>query len=713
MNKWIGIAFLTTAVACAGGKDDDTQDTDTDTGGETDTDVVYLDEDEDGFTSDIDCNDNDYQIYPGADEICDGIDNDCDNEIDEDFDADEDGYTSALACEDGQDCDDDDVSSYPGATEIPYDEIDQDCDGSDLNDVDEDGYIGLEAGGDDCDDSNPDVNPGAVEVAKDMIDNDCKDGDSFDGDGDGYDDQDYGGDDCDDTDANIFPGRIDWFNDEMDMNCDGADADEMDLGDALVSVVGDASLQDLLGFDALGCDLDGDGSEDLVISAPFSNSYGGRVGIFYGSNSDLWTADMSLTDADTVISGLSYSFFGMGILCSDFDGDGYQDLAVGSGEINYSPYVSDFEVILFYGDGSQWSAKVTESDGDAQIQRTLGVSAGVPSVLSTPLMAIDLDGDGSSELGMTIQSDYSTSGNTEVLFLAGGRYTGIQAIEKSAAWTFVDDDEDGDTSSVSSMMKVGDVDGNGVDDLIVNQIGFSSDPTATEPPTEGRVSMINIPAKGTHDLSDLEYGNALGTNDEALGSVIVADIDGDGVEDALFSGPRHDTGSGDERQGIVYFVSDLKGTVSAASSLVDLSLADLATSYLLGDGDQSLFGFTMEVADDLNGDGALEVLIREPFVIETTDGAGNAITTTEDIIWVLSGAELSTASSSALDINTVRIQEFEYELDGAETGNNLSSSDLDGDGAADILISAYAYPDSTTGYARGKVYVYLSDTWGW
>ena len=29
----------------------------------------YLDEDEDGFTSDIDCNDNDYQVYPGAEEL--------------------------------------------------------------------------------------------------------------------------------------------------------------------------------------------------------------------------------------------------------------------------------------------------------------------------------------------------------------------------------------------------------------------------------------------------------------------------------------------------------------------------------------------------------------------------------------------------------------------------------------------------------------------
>ena len=76
---------------------------------------------------------------------------------------------------------------------------------------------------------------------------------------------------------------------------------------------------------------------------------------------------------------------------------------------------------MFYGDGSKWAAKTTESSGDAQIQRTFGVTAGVPSVLSASLMAIDLDNDGSSELGMTIPGTYSTSGNNEVLFLAGGQ----------------------------------------------------------------------------------------------------------------------------------------------------------------------------------------------------------------------------------------------------------------------------------------------------
>jgi hypothetical protein len=76
-----------------------------------------------------DCDDNDSGIFPGAEELCDGLDNDCNGIPDfpggED-DADEDGFR---LCE--GDCDDVNASIYPGATEICGDGIDQDCDGSD------------------------------------------------------------------------------------------------------------------------------------------------------------------------------------------------------------------------------------------------------------------------------------------------------------------------------------------------------------------------------------------------------------------------------------------------------------------------------------------------------------------------------------------------------------------------------------------------------
>lgn len=71
----------------------------------------------------------------------------------ESADADGDGFLADTWG--GSDCDDADPAVGEATDEIPYDGVDQDCDGTDLTDVDGDGSIGQDAGGDDCDDQDP------------------------------------------------------------------------------------------------------------------------------------------------------------------------------------------------------------------------------------------------------------------------------------------------------------------------------------------------------------------------------------------------------------------------------------------------------------------------------------------------------------------------------------------------------------------------------
>jgi hypothetical protein len=200
--------------------------------------TACYDDDGDGLSEDEgDCNDALSGVSPDlTEDYGNGIDDDCDGTTDYgDTDTDRDGFTGSAG-----DCEPENGDVHPGARET-INGVDDDCNGL-IDDTttafDDDGDCACEVGpcvgsaeasctaltADDCDDGNSLVAPPLAEL-EDFVDNDC-DGDVDEGtgrsddDGDGY--SELGGD-CDDADPTRNPGEVDWPSDGIDQNCDGAD----------------------------------------------------------------------------------------------------------------------------------------------------------------------------------------------------------------------------------------------------------------------------------------------------------------------------------------------------------------------------------------------------------------------------------------------------------------------------------------------------------
>ena len=609
--------------------------TDTD----SDTDVGYVDADQDGWDETQDCDDSNAEVNPGAVETCNGIDDDCDGLIDDEDDAvtdrdpyytdgDGDGYgdeggTVVFACEQpsgsassNDDCDDEDADIHPDAPEEDCtDPTDYNCDGSvGYDDADGDGFPACE----DCDDADGAITTGDTYYA--------------DADGDGYGDEDNtteacslpsgyveNFEDCDDADYDTNPSVEEECEDGIDNDCDGL-TDDADL----------ARWYE---------DADGDG---------FGSESGGFIQCEAPSGYVEDNTDCDDDDADINPDAEEVWYDGVDQDCDDADdydqdGDGYEYDAYGGDDC-------DDEDADINPDATE------ELDGTDQ-----DCDDAVDELAAEDMSAAEITGSGVTGFGFWVSAGGDVDGDGTI-DLVGSTQQGRHAL-MSGPLTADASTADGytlktsGTATSSKAIITPDVDGDGYDDVLVGLPYGNS--------YQGAAYLVRGPITATTTFSsDYDYVIEGDSTYDYLGTSIAAgDLDGDGYGDLVVSA----NGFASNYAGAVYV---FRGPLTS-----DLTASD-ADAAVEGSGTYEYLGYSVDVADDIDGDGLQDVVAGARLSSYGATYGGAA--------YVFFGPVTDWGSESD-DADTIAYASSTYSYAGAVV---RGAGDATGDGYGDFLVSS-------------------------
>ena len=655
----------------------------------------------------LDCVDDDPAYAPGAlDTPYDGLDTDCGG--DDDFDADGDGQradtTSPAATYQGAvevvaadaaahtDCDDADASIFLGAPDAWYDGVDQDCAANDDFDADADGYRALTAGGADCDDADSAINPGAAELWYDGVDQDCSGGSDHDADSDGHDAPSGGGADCDDADPSVNPTAPEVCDDGVDQDCDGTSDGCTFSGDISVTEAdawyygesdGDRLGQGDPGFASAG-DVNGDGYDDLLTGAIYNDGAATDAGAAYVVFGPITAQGLTADTSDVILEGeAANDLAGRAVAgVGDVDADGYDDFVV-SAQGNAAGGVNAGATYLISGPISAGTASLALSTaGGVSTAKVFGAEAG--DLVADASWAGDINGDGYNDL--LIASQYYDNGSTTdagCATLIYGPLSGSYDLSTLRSGDARLIGENALDEAGSALWGAGDLDGDGIDDLLV--AARFNDRAASN---AGAVYVNFGPVSGSFNLSasDRVYTGEAASDELGFGASVssAGDANSDGYADFIV-GARYN-GRGGFKAGSAYLVLG-PITTGAATSLAS------ASAIFVGETASDQTGDSVAGLGDIDGDGHDDLFIGSGWSSAGTyqGGAGYLL--------------IGPVSAGVRDLSTADAR-FLPQTAGDRVRIN-AGGDFNADGLRDLLIGSQLNSSNGGPNARhGAVYLF-------